>query len=273
VADAPLSADAAAESAPTWRLTVSYHGERYAGWQRQDNAITVQQVLEEALAELLGAPVRVIGASRTDAGVHARGQVVSLAAAAAPGALVHGTNTRLPDDVRVLAAEPAAAGFHARKHARAKEYRYHLRRESVLSPLDAPFAVRVEDGLDLGAMRGAAVLLVGRHDFSAFAKKREPGGGSDTHPFRRLDLAEWREEGAALTFVVAGEGFLRGMVRALVGTLLEVGRGRRSVDSFADLLTGRARSQAGPNAPARGLVLQRVDYPEEWLAAPPVSPR
>ncbi|HXT52460.1 MAG TPA: tRNA pseudouridine(38-40) synthase TruA [Thermoanaerobaculia bacterium] len=256
-------------SPPTWRLIVSYRGDRYAGWQRQDNAITVQQMLEEALAELLGAPVRITGASRTDAGVHARGQVVSLAAEAAAGALVHGTNSRLPDDVRVLAAAPAPTGFHARKHARAKEYRYHLRREPVLSPLDAPFAVRVEDDLDLAAMREAAALLVGRHDFTAFAKV----GGSETHPFRRLDLAEWREDGAALTFVVRGEGFLRGMVRALVGTLLEVGRGRRTVASFAGLLTGRARAEAGPNAPAHGLVLQRVDYPKSGSPDPPVSPR
>lgn len=264
-----MSAEESALSPPTWRLIVSYRGDRYAGWQRQDNAITVQQMLEEALAELLGAPVRITGASRTDAGVHARGQVVSLAAEAAAGALVHGTNSRLPDDVRVLAAAPAPTGFHARKHARAKEYRYHLRREPVLSPLDAPFAVRVEDDLDLAAMREAAALLVGRHDFTAFAKV----GGSETHPFRRLDLAEWREDGAALTFVVRGEGFLRGMVRALVGTLLEVGRGRRTVASFAGLLTGRARAEAGPNAPAHGLVLQRVDYPKSGSPDPPVSPR
>ena len=276
MADEGLTAAGAAGEAgapPTWRLTVSYRGERYAGWQRQDNALTVQQALEEALAALLGAPLRTTGASRTDAGVHARGQVVSLSAAAAAGALVHGTNARLPDDVRVLAAVPAPAGFHARRHARAKEYRYHLRREPVLSPLEAPFAVRVDADLDVAAMREAARRLVGRHDFTAFAKlSGDPAGGSESQPFRRLDLAEWREDGAALTFVVAGEGFLRGMVRALVGTLLEVGRGRRTVASFAALLAGRPRAEAGPNAPAHGLVLQRVDYAEEWLASPVVSP-
>ena len=254
-------------AAPAWRLTVSYVGERYAGWQRQDNALAVQQVLEEALARLLGRPARVNGAGRTDAGVHARGQVVSLVADAAAGALVHGVNAELPADVRVLAAAPAPPGFHARRHALRKEYRYHLRREAVLSPLEAPFAVRADPRLDVAAMSAAAALLVGRHDFSAFART----GGSETDPFRRLDLAEWDEEGDALTFRVAGDGFLRGMVRALVGTLLEVGSGRRSVASFAALLAGRSRAEAGPSAPAHGLVLQRVDYPAEWLAPPPDS--
>jgi tRNA pseudouridine38-40 synthase len=246
----------------TWRLVVSYRGDRYGGWQRQANALAVQQVLEEALAAQLGAARRVVGASRTDAGVHARGQVVSLVADAAAGALVHGTNARLPDDVRVLAASPAREGFHARRHALAKEYRYHLRTDPVLSPLDAPFALRVDPGLDLDAMRAAAALLVGRHDFTAFAKV----GGSATHSVRRLDAAERLVDGPAITFRGVGEGFLRGMVRGIVGTLLEVGRGRRDVAAFGALLGGRPRSQAGANAPAHGLVLERVDHPPEWLA-------
>jgi tRNA pseudouridine38-40 synthase len=256
----------------SWRLTVAYRGEAYAGWQRQDNALTVQEVLEEALAGTLGEPVTVVAASRTDAGVHARGQVVSLALAAdgePPAArlvraLVHGTNSRLPADVRVLAAAPAPAGFHARRHAAGKEYRYQLRRVEVLSPLDAPFALRVDPRLDVAALQAAAALLPGRHDFTAFAKL----GGATTHPFRRIDLAEWVTDGDAVTLRIAGEGFLRGMVRALVGTMLEVARGRRTLESFAALLGGLPRGEAGPNAPAHALFLERVDYPPEWLRAP-----
>jgi tRNA pseudouridine38-40 synthase len=251
-----------AAAGPAWRLTVAYRGTRYAGWQRQENALAVQQVLEEALARLLGAPIRVVGAGRTDAGVHARGQVVSLVAASSARVLVHGTNAQLPDDVRVLAAAPAPRGFHARKHASGKEYRYALRRVAVLSPLDAPFALRVEPRLDVAALHAAAALLVGRHDWTAFAKS----GGSATQPVRRIDAAEWIEEGEALTFRIVGEGFLRGMVRGIVGTLLEVARGRRSLAGMPALLAGATRGEAGPNAPAHALTLERVDYPERWLA-------
>ena len=253
-----------------WRLTVSYRGERYAGWQRQANAPTVQQALEEALGGLLGAAVRVVGAGRTDAGVHARGQVASLAlpdgvpaTLANGGALVHGTNARLPDDVRVLAAAAAPAGFDARRHASAKEYRYHLRRAPVLSPLDAPFAVRVDPAVDVAAMAAAAARLAGDHDFAAFAKS----GGVEGPTRRRVLAAEWLADGEALTFRIVGEGFLRGMVRALVGTLLEVGRGRRDPADVGRLLAGAGRGEAGPSAPAHGLELHHVEYPPEWLAS------
>jgi tRNA pseudouridine38-40 synthase len=229
--------------------------------------MTVQEVLEGALAGLLRRPVTVVGASRTDAGVHACGQAahLELPEPFATGGLVHGANHRLPADVRVLAARRMAAGFHARKHAAGKEYVYRLRREPVLSPLDAPFAVRADPRLDLAAMRAAAERLVGRHDFSAFAL----AGGGHRSPVRRIASAEWLDDGPELTFRVRGDGFLRGMVRALVGTLLEVGRGRRGVDEFAALLAGGARGDAGATAPARGLTLERVFYPARREGTPP----
>jgi tRNA pseudouridine38-40 synthase len=250
------------------RLTLSYRGAAYAGWQRQANALTVQEVVEGALARFLGAPVRIAAASRTDAGVHARGQTAHLEPAAAAAAalalpsraLVHGVNPLLPPDVRVMAAHRMPAGFHARRSAAGKEYSYLLSRAAVVSPLDAPLRTRVPADLDLAAMRQAATLLQGRHDFSAFAL----AGGSHTQPFRTIAAAGFTEEGADLRFSVIGDGFLRGMVRALVGTLLDVGLGRRTTADLAVLLGGAPRGAAGATAPAQGLVLERVFYPPQW---------
>lgn len=241
------------------RLTLSYRGARYAGWQRQENALTVQEVIEEAVSKLVSSQVRVTGASRTDAGVHARGQVahLDLLRPFPHRALVHGVNRHLPEDVRVLAAGLVDEGFHARKSAVSKEYSYRLSRAEVLSPLDAPFAVQVPARIDLTRMELAAALLPGRHDFSAFAL----AGGSHGQPFRRIFAAGWTEQGEELRFTITGEGFLRGMVRALVGTLIEVGLGRRSPEELGDLLSGRPRSAAGPTAPAHGLILETVSYP------------
>ncbi|MFL6198533.1 MAG: tRNA pseudouridine(38-40) synthase TruA [Thermoanaerobaculia bacterium] len=240
-------------------LTISYRGERYAGWQRQENALTVQEVVEEAVSKLVDSPIRVTGASRTDAGVHARGQAahLDLPRPFPHRALVHGVNRHLPEDVRVMAAGLVDEGFHARKSALSKEYRYRLSRAEVLSPLDAPFAVQVPARIDPARMERAASLLVGRHDFSAFAL----AGGSHVQPFRRIFAAGWAEQGEELRFTITGDGFLRGMVRALVGTLIEVGLGRRGPEELSDLLSGRPRSEAGPTAPAHGLVLETVFYP------------
>lgn len=254
-------------------LILSYRGGAYAGWQRQENALGVQQVVEEALGRLLRAgeegvapPVRVVGAGRTDAGVHARAQAAHLEMeeplpkSVSLRTLVHGANRHLPEDVRVMAAHRVADGFHARKHAQAKVYLYRLRPAEVLSPLEAPFVVRVAGGLDLDALRRAAAALPGRHDFTAFAL----AGGGHRQPFRTVTEAEWLEVQGELRFRIAGDGFLRGMVRSLVGTLLEVGRGRRTPEGFRELLQGRPRQEAGPTAPAHGLCLEEVVYPERW---------
>jgi tRNA pseudouridine38-40 synthase len=253
-----------------YRLTIAYRGAAYAGWQRQENALAVQQVVEEALARLAGEPVRVLGASRTDAGVHARGQAAHLEIARPfpERGLVHGTNTFLPEDVRVMAAVAMPEGFHARKHASGKEYVYRLSRAAVVSPLDALFVAPAPPDLDLARMREATTALPGRHDFSAFAL----AGGGHGQPFRRLDTAGWEERGEELCFRVVGEGFLRGMVRALAGTLLEVGTGRRAPADFVRLLNGGERAAAGPTAPAHGLTLERVFYPQPWAYGDPEAP-
>ena len=241
-----------------YRLTLAYRGGAYAGWQRQANALAVQQVVEEALARLLGKEVRVIGASRTDAGVHARGQVAHFEYGREfpRRGLVHGLNAHLPEDIRVLDAARMPAGFHALRSALAKRYRYRLSGAEVISPLDSLFVAPLDRRARLEPMARAAALLVGRHDFTAFAL----AGGSHRQPFRRILGVGWRQAGEELHFLVEGEGFLRGMVRALVGTLVEVGTGRRTVEDFRELLAGAPRGAAGPTAPAHGLVLEKVFY-------------
>lgn len=245
-----------------WRLILSYRGTAYAGWQRQDNAVAVQQVVEEALGELLGAAVRVHGASRTDAGVHARAQVAHFAPPRPFPArgLVHGTARLLPPDIRILAAHRMSGGFHARKSALGKEYLYRLYRGRLVPPLEEPYVARAEPSLDVAAMRRAVALLPGRHDFTAFAL----AGGSHGQPYRRLFAATLDEDGPELRLRLVGDGFLRGMARSLAGTLLEIGEGKRPAEEMGELLTGRPRDAAGRTAPAQGLVLERVFYPHRW---------
>jgi tRNA pseudouridine38-40 synthase len=242
-------------------LTIAYLGTAYGGWQRQSNSLAVQQVVEEAVEAVVGEPVSLVAAGRTDAGVHARAQEAHLRLAGGDhaAALVAGVNHYLPADVRVLAARRVCPGFHARAWAIAKEYHYSLRRVPVLSPFEAATTVRISHDVDVALLREAAGLLVGRHDFAAFARS----GGSHRSSLRRIFVAEVLERGDDLCFRVIGDGFLRGMVRALVGTLLEVSRGRRDLAQVARLLKGGRREDAGPSAPARGLAMVRVYYPED----------
>jgi tRNA pseudouridine38-40 synthase len=247
-------------------LTVAYVGTQYAGWQRQPNGLAVQQVLEEALARLAGGPAAALGASRTDAGVHAEGQAVSVALPRRlpPSALVHGTNAELPADVRVVTARAVPPGFDARRAAAAKTYRYRLSRSATIDPARRAFVVPAPRELDTAALRAAALALAGRHDFAAFAL----AGGAATTSVRRVFAAAWEERGDELVFRITGEGFLRGMVRSLVGTLLEVGTGRRTAAEMAALVGGgAARDAAGPTAPAAGLCLERVDFPPAAFGA------
>lgn len=249
-------------------MTITYDGAAFGGWQRQINARNVQEEVERALSDLLGENTAVIGASRTDSGVHARGQACHfhmprhLPRPFPAQGLVFGGNHRLPADVRILAAHAMPDGFHAQRCALGKLYSYRFTVGRVASPLDRLQAAALPYPIELGPVRDALRHLPGRHDFSAFAL----AGGSHSHPFRRLFAARVdREPPASLVFRFWGDGFLRGMVRALVGTLVEIGRGRRSPENLAELLRGGGeRGAAGFTAEANGLCLERVYYPPRW---------
>ena len=257
----------------TFKLTLAYDGTDYAGWQRQHGAATIQAAVEAALRPLEGRSVTVHGAGRTDAGVHALGQVASvrLAHPLAPPALVRALNARLPPDVRALHAEQVADRFHARFDARGKVYRYRLAAGPVANPLDRRYVWHLPQPVDRAAMQAAGALLRGRHDFAAFqtaAGERGPGSTERTiadlrvvtEPGPAWSAPAGERCGGIIGVEVQGDGFLRHMVRAIVGTLVEVGRARRSVADVAAALASGKRARAGPTAPARGLFLVRVDY-------------
>jgi tRNA pseudouridine38-40 synthase len=243
------------------RLLLEYDGTAYHGWQRQKNALTIQEVLETKLAKLTGARVDLIGSGRTDAGVHARGQVANFRTGSAIPlkAFHHGLNSMLPQDIAVLAATEAPPEFHARKGARHKTYEYRILNRPSPSPLSRDRAWWIARPLDLAAMARAGAVLPGEHDFSAF----RASGSDNLNPVRRVLAADWRQApGGRLHFTITATGFLRGMVRSLVGTMVEAGRGKIPVGALADLLGSGARHLAGPTAPPQGLYLVEVSYGE-----------
>jgi tRNA pseudouridine38-40 synthase len=249
----------------TLKITLAYDGTRFVGWQRQAAGESVQGLLEDALAALEGSPVTAHGAGRTDAGVHAFGQVASVTVdfTHPVETVVRALNARLPEDVRVIEAADAPVDFHARFSARSKTYRYQLRAGGAADPFTRAFVWQMAERLDIAAMREAAATLVGTHDFAAF----QSSGTETNSTVRTVVRSEIREpEGfapygpALVVYEVTGDGFLRHMVRAIVGTLVETGRGWRPRDSVGQLLNGGTRAEAGATAPPHGLFLVRVDY-------------
>jgi tRNA pseudouridine38-40 synthase len=252
-------------AARTIRLTLAYDGTAYVGWQRQPNGTSIQALLEQALEPIEGAAVAVTGSGRTDAGVHALAQVAScrLTHPIVTAALVRALNARLPDDVRVLDGAVAPDGFNARFSATGKSYRYRVLAQPLGDPFERHYTWHVPQALDLAAMEAALAPLRGEHDFATFQ-----GAGSDAaSTVRRIDEAAVEQElplSGRETSVVAlrftATGVLRHMVRNLVGTVVEVGRGRRPPDSVGRALAARDRAAAGVTAPPQGLFLVRVTY-------------
>ena len=244
------------------KLTIAYDGRNYAGWQVQKTGLSVQQVLEDVLARYFPSKPRVHSSSRTDAGVHALAMVAHLELSKAefkmqPRKLVLALNAYLPEDIRVMNVARCAAKFHARFDAAGKQYRYLVWNHSAMNPLLRQTAWHVPLEIDLQAMRSAAKLFVGQHDFQSFAATRSYEPETTVRTVTRCDI---RKNGALFTFIIEADGFLYKMCRGIVGTLVQLGRGKFAIHDIKEMLAARKRAAAGMNAPAHGLVLWRVFY-------------
>ena len=240
------------------KLTIEYDGTNYVGWQRQDNGLSVQQVVEEAIEKITGERVKVNGSGRTDSGAHALGQTAnfhtktSIPTIRLPAAL----NSVLPDDIAVKDARCMPLDFHARFSCKAKEYMYQVYNGKTRPAVMRRYCYHVPKDLDGDAMVKALKLLEGTHDFSCF----KAAGSSVTNCVRQIYRADLSKKEDMLIFTFKGSGFLYNMVRIMMGTVLEIGMGKRPVENIPKLLESKDRSLAGPTVPAKGLFLVKVYY-------------
>lgn len=242
-----------------YKLTIQYDGTRYRGWQVQGNTdLTIQGKLEGVLSRLTGQLVEVHGSGRTDAGVHALGQVanVKLPHPVEPSELLGELNRYLPADIGVIAAEPAPERFHARLNARSETYRYRIWNSAIPNVLERSYLYVLPESLDVAAMERAAADLVGTHDFRSFCGLKR----FKKSTVRTITDISITQDGAEVRLEFTGNGFLMRMVRILAGTLVEVGLGQREADSMPAVLAAQDRAAAGPALPAQGLALVRVEY-------------
>jgi tRNA pseudouridine38-40 synthase len=240
------------------KIICQYDGTEFSGFQRQADARTIQGCLEEALETIVKQPVRVCGAGRTDAGVHAQGQVANfhISVGIPTQALLRAMNSLLPEDVRVYSAEEVDADFHARYWAKAKTYEYRIWNHPIADVFTQRYAYHVVDNLDLCNMKRCAEALVGTHDFAAF----QAAGSIRASTVRSLKRLECERDGDLVSIRATADGFLYKMVRNLAGCLVQAGRNKISVDEVSSLLKSGDRRQAPPTAPAKGLVLAKVEY-------------
>lgn len=244
------------------KLILAYDGNDFCGWQVQPDASSVQGALASAIGRITGEKVLPQGSGRTDAGVHALGQVASFTTESVIPAenLVIAMNDILPASIRVLEASEAPIDFHARKSAKAKTYRYRIFRGPICSPFLTRYVWHYPYPLDLETMAQAAPLIEGEHDFKSFAAVDPEKGSGEGSSVRRVFSSRWRQEGSEFVYEVRGNGFLHHMVRNLVGTFLLVGKGTLKPADVSDILSARNRSAAGATAPAQGLYLVNVEY-------------
>ena len=241
-------------------LTVEYDGTRYHGFQLQANLPTIQGEIEEALWKLIGGRTRVMAASRTDAGVHAKGQMVSFRARSSLPltAFVNGLNHYLPGDIAVKAAFRANDSFNVRRSALSREYNYYILNSLTRSPIRRGFSYRITGELDIGAMNQACQALIGKHDFASFVTSTDIGEKSTV---RNVHKAGIERDGDMVALDMVANSFLPHQVRNTVGSLIKVGQGKMTVDEFYGMVEARRPGLAGPTAPAGGLCLMRVNYP------------
>ncbi|HEX2579661.1 MAG TPA: tRNA pseudouridine(38-40) synthase TruA [Rhabdochlamydiaceae bacterium] len=248
-----------------YKLTIAYDGTAYSGWQIQNNAVSIQSLLEAALSTILRTPTPVVASGRTDAGVHAKGQVAHFISATTPDLkkLHLSLNGILPDDIRILSVENAAPDFHARYSAISKEYHYHLHLERTTDPFKRLYSYQDYSPLDLEKMKLAIKYFIGTHDFTTFANEasgKTPRGSAAKNPIRTIIRLTICEEPGGIRLEFEGDGFLYKMVRNITGTLLEVARGKIAVESIPELFKAKDRTVAPPAAPSRGLFLVKVNY-------------
>jgi tRNA pseudouridine38-40 synthase len=248
-----------------YALTIAYDGTAYAGWQIQPNGLAIQQVLSDCIAEILGHPVSICGSGRTDAGVHAQGQVAALSTSVwkhEPGKLVRAINQRLPKDISVLGCRCVVVGFDPIRNALSKTYRYTIRNSSVPDPLQHAYHWWIPRELDVQAMRQGASKLIGTLDFKAF----ETLGSTRKTSVRtvyRLDVRACDSlAGREIQIEIQADGFLYNMVRNITGALVEIGKGRFGPSWLDGLLIAKERDSESQTAPSRGLCLMRVEYPQ-----------
>jgi tRNA pseudouridine38-40 synthase len=248
----------------TIKLTLAYDGTAYAGWQAQSNQPTLQVTLEQAIERVTGERMRVLASGRTDSGVHAIGQVVSFDTNTrlSDEVLLRALNATLPRDMSIVALHEAPSGFHARRDAKRKRYRYVLRDGQSPNVFERHYAWQLYERLDEEAMKTAAAALRGQHDFASFESSGSPRSSTVRNVFA-LDIARDPIDRDRLTIEVEADGFLYNMVRAIVGTLVEVGRGAQPIEWPAQVLAAADRSAGGPTAPAHGLFLLWVKYEDD----------